>query len=197
MRDKEMGEEREQTVYLLDLECAEALPVEWQDVTSSERTAGTVGDLLAVHARDKTEQTVYGHDFGSEIAEVLLSLQEDGINPVWCEWFEFDSHIAIEAARYSRHFFLVVGDDVGDRIVREHVCLHRSESSPSIFDDWTDGGHWGRAREILWYRRFYTETETGQLMVLRPDKPELLHFEREKDSDLRVILDAINGGPEK
>jgi hypothetical protein len=29
-----------------------------------------------------------------------------------------------------------------------------------------------------WYRKFYTETRIGQLMVLRPDDPQLFFYER-------------------
>ena len=30
----------------------------------------------------------------------------------------------------------------------------------------------------FWYRKFYSETRTGQLMVLRPDEPILYYYER-------------------
>lgn len=40
-----------------------------------------------------------------------------------------------------------------------------------------------QALELYWYRRFYTETLTGQLMVLRPDEPTLYHYERAQTRD--------------
>ena len=37
---------------------------------------------------------------------------------------------------------------------------------------------WDEADTRYWYRKFYTETRTGQLMALRPDDPRLFYYER-------------------
>jgi hypothetical protein len=48
---------------------------------------------------------------------------------------------------------------------------------------WHSPLYFADASDIYWYRRFYTETLTGQLMVLRTDEPTLYHFERPKVRD--------------
>jgi hypothetical protein len=35
---------------------------------------------------------------------------------------------------------------------------------------------WAEAIVKHWYRRLYRETGTGQMMVLRPDRPKLHHY---------------------
>jgi len=43
---------------------------------------------------------------------------------------------------------------------------------------WGDEADWDEANTRYWYRRFYTETRTGQLMALRSDDPRLFYYER-------------------
>ena len=50
----------------------------------------------------------------------------------------------------------------------EPLVLKRDEDEEPI---WHSRPHFDEASERYWYRRFYTETLTGQLMVLRPDEP--------------------------
>src|SRR5215469_11881279 len=42
--------------------------------------------------------------------------------------------------------------------------------------NWRHDADWVEAEVKYWYRRFYSETRTGQLMVLRPDKPILYEY---------------------
>lgn len=68
------------------------------------------------------------------------------------------------------HFFIVAND----KIVLEDAWLRDSPDSgfdPEMFSIAGD-----EAEAPFWYRKFYRETRTGQLMVLRPDKPELFHY---------------------
>ena len=57
----------------------------------------------------------------------------------------------------------------------------------SVADDpvWQSHRHFDEAFEIYWYRKFYTETMTGQLMVLRPDEPILYHYERQQTRNVQ------------
>lgn len=36
--------------------------------------------------------------------------------------------------------------------------------------------HWNEASVKWWYRKFYSETRTGQIIALREDKPELYDY---------------------
>jgi len=47
------------------------------------------------------------------------------------------------------------------------------------------------ATERFWYRKFYTETMKGQLMVLRPDEPLLYFFERPTRDSIPDVTLAV------
>jgi hypothetical protein len=92
-------------------------------------------------------------------------------------------------------FFVVYND----RIVRERMSLfdsHDSGFNPSIFayddrhDVWENDTAWRDASDRFWYRRFYQETRTGQLMVLRSDAPELYHLPEGRWT-ARELLDEL------
>lgn len=89
-----------------------------------------------------------------------------------------------------------------DKIVREIVNFTdrpKSGFDPSIFGNvvyrnWSHDADWKKAKERYWYTKFYEETRTGQLMVLRPDKPELHCYAKGRDniqsllSQVRILL---------
>jgi hypothetical protein len=72
----------------------------------------------------------------------------------------------------------------------EPLVLKRQQEDDPI---WNSHPFFNAASDIYWYRKFYTETLTGQLMVLRTDEPALYHFERPKvrDSAKDVALVAL------
>ncbi len=43
---------------------------------------------------------------------------------------------------------------------------------------WSRSESWREANERFWYRKFYQEMRTGQLMVLRPDEPPCTFTQR-------------------
>ena len=63
--------------------------------------------------------------------------------------------------------------------INDHVFV--SDDSDFI---WRNDSHWREAWARFWYRKFYTETRTGQLMVLRPDEPTLYQFPRSQVRDI-------------
>ena len=125
-----------------------------------------------------------GLSFNLQVAAILLDLQKDGINYYFSQWFWFDSDSYREDF-HSVYSFFVVSDD---RIVRETVSLsdyHQNGFDPTILEAedksnsiWSNDADWREARTRYWYSKFYTETRTGQLMVLRPDEPILYHYQR-------------------
>jgi len=94
-------------------------------------------------------------------------------------------------------FFVVSGD----RIVRETVSFHDDPNSsfdPAVFKSesdsdfvWFNDADWREARARFWYRKFYTETRTGQLMVLRPDEPTLHQFQRSQVRDIGLEMQLV------
>ena len=125
-----------------------------------------------------------GSSFSCGLLRELLALVAEGIEPFYTEWFFFDSDSCRHDPQEIYAFFVVFRD----RIVRDSVSFgdhHNSGFDPDVFKSesfsdsiWFNDGEWREARIRSWYRKFYTETRTGQLMVLRPDEPTLYSFER-------------------
>ena len=119
-----------------------------------------------------------------------VDLQKDGINYFYTQLFWYDKdHVTDDLV--ARYVFFVV---YGNAIVREAVSFcdySDSEFDPSVFESgedshpiWRNEPEWAAARVRYWFRKFYTETRTGQLMVLRPDEPILYHHERPNTRDI-------------
>jgi hypothetical protein len=101
----------------------------------------------------------------------LLTLRNEGAGPLGPLWFWYDSNGNKETGSEGHSFFVVYDN----KIVREEVHFVDylgTGFDPSLFEaDSSPRGSWERARIQFWYRKFYSETRLGQLMVLR--KPEL------------------------
>jgi hypothetical protein len=104
-------------------------------------------------------------------------------------WFWYDWEVCHDYPDVTHSFFVV--DD--DQIIRERVSFSDRPGNgfdPSVFypfdpdaeldpkvQSWTAAQQgWQDARLRFWYRKFYRETKTGQLMVLRSDEPDLYHY---------------------
>jgi hypothetical protein len=120
-----------------------------------------------------------GPSFNVDLLSLLLSFHKEGLEPFSSRWFWYDSDSVTDDPHESYSFFVVSGD----RIVRERVALsdyHGNGFNPDVFVApdhskriWFRDPDWEEAWTRLWYRKFYRETRTGQLMVLRPDEPAL------------------------
>jgi hypothetical protein len=96
---------------------------------------------------------------------------------------------------HENYAFFVV---FNDKIVRERVAFsdhHGSGFDPDVFitDDhsnaiWRNDHAWTEARVRLCYKRFYGETQTGQLMLLRDDSPEVFDARRSIASPEHLLL---------
>jgi len=97
----------------------------------------------------------------------------------------------------SYSFFVVANE----RIVRERGIFfdhHGSGFDPTIFEThdhndltWDHEDDWDDADTRYWYRKFYAETRTGQLMTLRPDAPQLFFYDR-TGPDLMGAIGVLN-----
>jgi len=141
-----------------------------------------------------------GSGFSVELLETLLRLRKAGTNPFTASWFFFDAdHVRDDL--HARYTFFVVQ---GDKIVEEHVSfsdypgngfdpavLSTGDEYPPIWLG-EEGRHEALVR--LWYRKFYAETRTGQLMVLNPDKPDLYFYPEGRFTSARLegVLEKTN-----
>lgn len=143
------------------------------------------------------EIVLKGPSFNCALLRELLALKAEGIEPFSSLWFWYDSDSCRDDPHETYSFFVVSGD----KIVREDVSLsdyHDSGFDPTIFQSdndadslWFNDADWREARTRFWYRKFYKETRTGPLMVLRPDEPILYHYARPQtqsiESELRFV----------
>jgi len=137
-----------------------------------------------IAADDSLKVTVKGLSFSRDLLRVILQLHSEGIGALESVWYYFD-HDSCRQEPQEMYFFFVVAKN---RIVRERVGFSDyldSGFDPTIFEThdykdmiWGDEADWDEAETRYWYRKFYTETRTGQLMALRPDDPRLFHYER-------------------
>lgn len=185
--------------YELDGEKARDLPLMNQQ--TGENT--TVGDILTLFRDQKVvvDHPVVTIKLTSESQEIVLRgpqvhleilafyfwVAEQGVSPFEVRWYYYDKDHCLEDMQQQYRFFLVAND----KIIKEHMSLPdwlRSGFDPAILiardDDptWAAEESWSAAIDSFWYRKFYSETRTGQLMALRPDKPPLYHCEEPNPS---------------
>jgi hypothetical protein len=155
---------------------------------------GCTGEILHI-ARDDEEVVFTGSGFTCSMLCELLRLHQKGAFPVYDRWFWFDTEVDQNWGESETRFhrFFVVHYDIAppysgriicDRAVFEdsaHSGFDPTVFSPHVYDDPFD-----EARDKFWYRKFYTETQMGQLMVLRKDEPTLYGYERKTGTELVV-----------
>jgi hypothetical protein len=126
---------------------------------------------------------VKGPSFHQDLLKRLYWFSDHGVSPFDVRWFYYDSD-SVRDDPHEAYFFFLVADH---KILDERVML--SDHPESGFDPtvlmsasnpelsiWRKEPQWDGANDRLWYRKFYTETRTGGLMVLRPDEPVLYHY---------------------
>jgi len=69
------------------------------------------------------------------------------------------------------------------------VCTKREITPIWSTDEPTDDA-WTR----VWYRKFYRETQAGQLMTLRPDAPALCHYPEGQQLRLAYAAGGLHAG---
>lgn len=125
------------------------------------------------------QSDVSGQLFVVTVLRDLIDLHRDGIDPERATWFYYDHDWSRDADELYE--FFVVHDG---KIVRERFsCMpgYPLVLAKNEVDDkpiWHSEPYKHQAWETYWYRKFYTETLTGQLMVLRPDEPILYRYDR-------------------
>jgi hypothetical protein len=166
-----------------------------------EKVPTTVGAVYESLPKGQVEIHAFdGPSFNREILRELLNFGKDGIDPFWTWWFWYDIDQCMEEPNDIYSFFVVYGE----QIVREQVQFSdnpRSGFDPSVFDARDDreplySNQTARyeADTRFWYRKFYTETRTGQVMVLRHDHPRLYDYEKHRSApdSASILENAIN-----
>jgi hypothetical protein len=121
----------------------------------------------------------------------LAALLKQGIEPHEVTWLYYGHDWSCDADE-SYSFFAVYGDKIvlesSNFSSEEPAVLKRRTDNEPI---WQSHPYFDEAYEIYWYRKFYTETMSGQLMVLRPDEPILYHYAPPGTNDVERALQLI------
>jgi hypothetical protein len=208
--------------YWLDLKVLD-LPLTQQIGEGTKEVATTVGNVFEalkdkritpetfekgvsvwtdIGTTDGTKFRLSGHDFSCRVLYEMLKLRAQGVSPFNATWYYYDRDLCRDDPQVSYSFFVV--DD--GKIVRDGVTFfdhHGSGFDPKVFDRmdyskpvWSEAA-WADASAKYWYRKFYSETRTGQLMLLRSDKPTLFFCEDRQGPDiigaLGIIGRSLNG----
>lgn len=117
----------------------------------------------------------------------LVDLAANGVDIDRATWFYYDLDWS-QDADVSHSFFVFHNEKVVDeRCVNPSwnpVFLKMRKEDEPI---WHSQAYFDEAFERYCYRKFYSETITGQLMVLRPDEPILYNFERQQPDVLPAV----------
>ncbi len=164
---------------------------------SPESLEGGVLEDRFVTLDDSLTLKIEGPLFNRDVLRTMLTLHSEGINPFSAIWYYFDHDSCRQDPQECYSFFVVAND----KITRERVAFFNdlySGFDPTIFDThdykdmtWGDEADWHEADTRYWYRKFYTETRTGQLMALRPDEPQLFFYE-ETGPDVMGAIGVLN-----
>jgi hypothetical protein len=126
------------------------------------------------------ELTVEGPGFHLNLLKLLYRFAEGKVSPYEAVWFYFDGDSCRTDPQSAYSFFIVAQD----KIVEENLTLSDSigngfDPSVLVHDDsapiWFAERAWDEATDRYWYRKFYSQTRSGQLMLLRPDNPPIYH----------------------
>lgn len=131
-------------------------------------------DGLAVFKDTDQRIGFTGTPFAADLLAFMLNLQKDGIDPFAARWFYYDTVYCLQDAMNGYVFFVAHED----KVVNERVRLVDHSGSgfdPHLFDTddeygpiWSDERDSEEAINAHWYKKFYTETKTGQLYMLSP-----------------------------
>jgi hypothetical protein len=150
--------------------------------------------------------SVAGPSFSCSMLLELLRIRKGGFDPFFAEWFFYADDSSRESLHHNSYEFFVV---YIDKIIRERVFFYDHDHSgfdPSVFqsDDeftgsWVNDWATREARTHYWFQKFYSETQTGQITVLRQDRPRLYGRESnpipppQLSGNILKILDKIHG----
>ena len=131
-----------------------------------------------IYISGNSEVKVEGDSHELRILSELLELTRKGVVPRYATWFLF-----LQGFDYDYFFVQYEGKIVDEhyyfyfelpQIFSKGCVIENTDSDSSWPLHCPDGTDEAFAR--YWYQRFYTETLTGQLMVLNPEEPPLYYY---------------------
>ena len=201
--------------YGLDWDKVTALSVIQQHLANGkqEEVTTTLGDVLRKLANEQfeiepssmgiavkvgTEKLGFHRpSFAASLLAELIRFGKEEISPFDSAWFWYDDDSCRNDPHEMYSFFVVYRD----RIVRESVSFsdyHGSGFDPDIFQSskasdsiWFNDQAWQGATTRYWYRKFYTETRTGQLMLLRDDNPKIYDYQTRPGADMTALFQNV------
>lgn len=182
--------------YTLDLSVVNDVPVKVNGELS------TFGEVYCKLRDSKTGKlplfgSLSGHRYVTDEGEIelegswpllstmrkLIGLSWEGTDPYHVNWFYYEHDWSRDGGECYDFFAICDGKFVMESCIfssEEPLILKREIDNHPI---WNSHPYFDEAWELYWYRKFYTETLRGQLMVLRPDVPILYHYERPQARD--------------
>ena len=140
--------------------------------------------MTTIHAEDGSTLALSGSSFAIAMLTIFLRLRDFTDGAAYCVWNYYDEDHVTDDAHRSFHFFITEGE----KILMDRVGISDSSTAgfdPTVFlpvEDrepiWQNNPYFDGALVKLNYRRFYTETLIGRLMVAREDLPNLFHMDR-------------------
>jgi hypothetical protein len=155
------------------------------------------GDAVKVEMQGERRVDFGGTSFSAYLLEVLLNQQKAGVSPFEARWFYYDKVYCLQDNMHGYKFFVAYKDAIVDEQVRL-VDHSGSGFDPGAFDTsdseygpiWSDERDAEEAIAAYWYRKFYTETKTGQLYVL---SPILRPFKTEAEMARETLAAMVTG----
>lgn len=157
---------------------------QFKDKQLKQESLSGFGLYTELETTDGLTLQLKGKHFNRRILEMMLDFRAEGVNPFEVSLFYYDKDSCRNDPQDSYRFFAVHNN----KIVRERLAFsdyHDSGFDPLVFEradhshpTWFDEEAWDEAQLKFWYRKFYSETRTGQLMALRPDSPFLFYYDR-------------------
>lgn len=166
-----------------------------KDKQLTEESLGSFGVYAKLETTDGSRLNLKGSSFNRHILETLLTYRAGGLNLFSAVFYYYDEDYCLEDPQQCFTFF-VVHDG---KIIRERQSFFDhcdSGFDPSVLETdsdptWAHEGEWAEAQAKFWYRKFYSETRTGQLMTLRTDNPTLFFNKDRTALDIIGSLGAI------
>lgn len=173
----------------------------WQKLADTRLTEDSLSAFCGmdteVETTDGLKLVLRGPNFNLRILELMLEFRAEGVNPFEVSLFYYDKDSCLKEPDECFSFFVVHKS----KIIRERLNFfdhHDSGFDPSVFAQpdhsdrtWGDEWDWDEAQVRFWYRKFYSETDTGKLMALRPDAPTLFFHEGRTPPDVMGALGVI------
>lgn len=167
----------------------------YQNLSGRQTKVGPRLDGIAI-TTDSGKLEFTGPHFNCDLLEAMLDLRRTGVEALRCRWFYYDRDRLTNDPHEIYRFFVVQDN----KIVSEDISFSDAlwwGFDPDVFcaayDIAAIGRHEQASREAerhYWYRRFYSETQAGQIMTLRNDNPKLYGNppKPEPKPDVAVIL---------